>query len=135
MDIANVAVGLRAQARGVAGDLAIGQSALYRAINLKSQNVEQAIVHTAKLNALQAIDRAHKTAGGLNVHGLAIDPALVTAATKAIDAYAQAADQAASFVEDDAFNATMFMTHAGAEYVAAEQDAGALRRPRRKCPV
>ncbi len=126
VDAADAAVALRARARGVAGDLAGGQAALYRAINLKSQNVELAIVHAAKANAVQMIDNAHKTMDALNVNGLAIDAGLVTTAAKAVEAYAQAANQAASFVEDDAFNATMFMTDAEQKYVVAEQDVAAL---------
>ncbi len=126
LDAADAAVTLRAQARSVAGDLAIGQSALYRAINLKSQNVETKIVHTAKMGYADAIAAARKTAAALSVNGLPIEAGLVTSAAKSVDTYGQAADQAASFVEDDAFNATMFMTDAEQKYAVAEGEIDAL---------
>ena len=85
LDAADAAVTLRSQARSVAGDLAIGQSALYRAINLKSQNVETKIVHTAKMGYADAIAAARKTAAALNVNGLPIEAGLVTSAAKSVD--------------------------------------------------
>ena len=137
MDAADAAVTLRAQARGVAGDLASGQAALYRAINLKSQNVETAIVHAAKMRLRSTPSTAaRKTVAALNVNGLAIDAGLVTTAAKAVDAYAQAANQAASFVEDDAFNATMFMTDAEQKYAVAERRHRRAARGRGEgCPT
>ncbi len=102
--------------------------ALYRSINLKvaERRGGKAIVHRAKTDAMQAIDRAHKTAAALNVNGLPLEVRLVTAAANAVDAYAQAANQAASFAEDDAFNATMFMTDAEQKYADAQKDISAL---------
>ncbi|HEY1933789.1 MAG TPA: methyl-accepting chemotaxis protein [Acetobacteraceae bacterium] len=126
MEAANAAVGLRSGSRGVTGDLATGQAALYRAINLKSQNVEVALVRAAKIKSLEAIDHARVSVAALNIAGLEIDPQLLAASAKAVNAYADAAKQAASFVEEDAFNATMFMTDAEQKYTAAEHDVGIL---------
>ena len=126
MTAADVAVTLRAAARGVTGDLASGQAALYRAINRKSQNVEVALVRAAKTNSLEAIEGSQKAVAALNARGLAIDPQLLATSAKAVAGYVDAAKQAASFVEDDAFNATMFMTGADQKYAAAEQAVAVL---------
>jgi methyl-accepting chemotaxis protein len=125
-DAADGAVMLRAGARSVEAALAGGQSALYRAINLKSQNVEPALVHTANAKAQQAIAATHQAMAALHVDGVAIDPQLVATAAKSIDAYAAAASQAAGFVEEDAFNASMFMTDAEQKYAIADRDVAAL---------
>jgi methyl-accepting chemotaxis protein len=114
------------QARDAWIDLARGHAALYRAINLKSQNVEVALVRGAKNDPVQAIDRARKSLASLKTTGLSIDAQLVTKAAKAVGDYAGAALQAASFVEEDAFNATMFMTDAEQKFVAAQQDVSTL---------
>jgi len=53
----------------------------------------------------------------------AIDAQLVA---KAASDYAGAAQQAAAFVEEDAFNATMFMTDAEQKFGAAQQDVSTL---------
>lgn len=53
-------------------------------------------------------------------------PRLASDATKSVEAYAGAAAQAASFVEEDAFNATMFMTDAEQKFGAAQQDVSNL---------
>ena len=79
------------QARDAWIDLARGQAALYRAINLKSQNVEVALVRAAKNDAVQAIDRAKKSLASLKTAGLSIDAQLVTKAAKAVGDYADAA--------------------------------------------
>jgi methyl-accepting chemotaxis protein len=123
---ANVASTLRAETRAAWVDLSRGQAALYRAINLKSQNVEVAIVRTAKQEYTQAIAGAKRTLASLAIGGLAMDGKLVADAIKAFGQYGASADQAASFVEDDAFNATMFMTDAEQKYDAAQQAAAAL---------
>ena len=125
-DAADGAVMLRAGARSVEAALAGGQSALYRAINLKSQNVEPALVHTANAKAEQAIAATHQAMAALHVDGVAIDPQLLATAAKSIDAYAAAASQAAGFVEEDAFNASMFMTDAEQKYAIADRDVAAL---------
>jgi methyl-accepting chemotaxis protein len=117
---------VRYQARAAWNDLSRGQAALYRAINLKSQNVEVAIIHAARNNFTQAINDAKTILGSLRVGGLPIDPELLIGTVKAFDQYDEAANQAASFVEDDAFNATMFMTDAEQKYDTAQQAAAAL---------
>jgi methyl-accepting chemotaxis protein len=122
----SAAVEVMSQARDGWIDLARGQTALYRAINLKSQNVEVALVRAAKNDALQAIGRAKKGLASLKLSDLPIDVSLVTTASKAVDAYAAAAGQAAAFVEEDAFNATMFMTDAEQKFTAAQQAVSTL---------
>jgi methyl-accepting chemotaxis protein len=122
----SAAVDLMSQARDAWIDLARGHAALYRAINLKSQNVEVALIRAAKNEATQSIDRARKTLASLKLAGLPVDAQLVTKAVKAIGDYAGAAAQAASFVEEDAFNATMFMTDADQKFGSARQDVSTL---------
>jgi len=120
------AVAVMSQARDAWIDLARGQAALYRAINLKSQNVEIRLVSAAKDDALQAIGRSTRGLSSLRVSGLPIDPRLAADAAKAVATYADAAGQAASFVEADAFNATMFMTDAEQKFQAAQQSVSTL---------
>ena len=122
----NAAVGLMSQARDGWIELSRGQAALYRAINLKSQNVEVGLILVAKNSAVEAIEKAKKSLGSLPMAGLAIDPQLGAAAVKAAGAYADAAEQAASFVEADAFNASMFMTDAEQKFVGAQQEVSVL---------
>ena len=125
-DLQGKSTALMSQARDAWIDLARGQAALYRAINLKSQNVELAIIRTAKNDATQAINRSKQTLASLRLGGLSLDAQLATDAGKAVDAYAAAAAQAAAFVEDDAFNATMFMTDAEMKFAAAQQKVSTL---------
>ncbi len=117
---------LMSDARDAWIDLARGQAALYRAINLKSQNVEVGIVRNARNDATQSISRSRQRLASIRTGGLPIDSQLVTDAAKAVDAYAGAAMQAASFVEEDAFNATMFMTDAEQKFGVAEQKVSGL---------
>jgi methyl-accepting chemotaxis protein len=123
---ANAAILLRNQARTASSELSGGHAALYRAINLKSQNVEVAIVRAAKDNFTTASRHAREILASLNLTGLAADGQLAADTIKAFAQYGEAADQAASFVEDDAFNATMFMTDAEEKYAAAGQAATTL---------
>ena len=125
-DEQGAATEVMSQARDAWIDLARGHAALYRAINLKSQNVEVALVRGAKNDAVQAIERAKKSLASLKTSGLSIDAQLVTKAAKAVGDYAGAALQAASFVEEDAFNATMFMTDAEQKFAGAQQDVSTL---------
>jgi methyl-accepting chemotaxis protein len=121
--VAGTAIGLRSNVRGAWNDLSRGHAALYRAINLKSQQVEVRIIRNAKDSFTDAIDRSRKTLGSLDATGLQIDPKLISSTVKAFDDYDAAATQAASFVEEDAFNATMFMTDAEQKYDVAQQSA------------
>ena len=114
------------QARDAWIDLSRGHAALYRAINLKSQNVEVALVRAAKDEFTQASGRAKRSLDSLKLANVAIDPALAAKAAKTVEQYVGASNQAASFVEDDAFNATMFMTDSEQKYDAAQQAVAAL---------
>lgn len=125
---ANRATELRAGARAAWNDLSRGHAALYRAINLKSQNVEVGIIRVAKNDFVQAIDSAKASLASIKLADLPISPQALADTVKAFDQYAEAANQAASFVEDDAFNATMFMTDAEQKYDIAQQAAVALLR-------
>ena len=107
-------------------ELARGQAALYQAINLKSQNVDLKLVRKAKDTATQSVSHATSSLRGAQVKDLRIDPALLDHARKALDAYAGAAKQAASFADVDAFNATMFMTDAEQKFDLAQQAMSAL---------
>jgi methyl-accepting chemotaxis protein len=99
---------------------------MYRAINLKAQNVESRLVQAATNEALQAIDRAKRGLATLKLSDLPIDSELQTKAAKAVGVYSDAAGQAASFVEDDAFTATMSLNDAEQKFVAAQQDVSTL---------
>jgi methyl-accepting chemotaxis protein len=125
-DLQSVSTALTTDARDAWIELARGQSALYRAINLKSQNVETKIIRAAKDKATQAIARSRQKLGALKVGSLPLDAQLIGDASKAVEAYSSAALQAASFVEEDAFNATMFMTDAEQKFGAAEQKVSNL---------
>ena len=67
-----------------------------------------------------------KSLASLKLSDLPIDAQLATKAAKAVSDYAAAAGQAASFVEEDAFNATMFMTDAEQKFATAQQDVSTL---------
>ena len=114
------------QARDAWIDLSRGHAALYRAINLKSQSVEVALVRAAKNEFTLASSRAKQGLGLLKLANVAIDPALASKAAQTVEQYLGASNQAASFVEDDAFNATMFMTDSEQKYDAAQQAVSAL---------
>ena len=107
-------------------ELARGQAALYRSINMKAQNVEVGLVRAAKSEATTAIGRARQKLAKLDTAGLVVDGQIVSDAVKAVEDYAAAALQAASFVEEDAFNATMFMTDAEQKFAAAEGKVSGL---------
>ena len=95
-DLQGVSTALMSQARDAWIDLARGQAALYRAINLKAQNVEVAHVRTAKNDATQAINRSKRALASLRLEGLPLDTQLVPDASKAMEAYAAAAEQASA---------------------------------------
>jgi len=111
---------LRSEIRTSWAELSQAHAALYRAINLKSQNVEVALVHKAKGGFTDGIGRARQTLAAARGAGVPVDPKLVASTAEALEHYADAAGQAASFVEEDAFNATMFMTDAEQKYDIAQ---------------
>jgi methyl-accepting chemotaxis protein len=123
---AATAATLRTNALIASSDLSRGHAALYRAINLKSQNVEVGLVRAAKQDFVEAMGGAKETLASLRTDESAIDRQLTSNAVKAFGEYASSSDQAASFVEEDAFNATMFMTDAEQKYDAAQKAAVAL---------
>jgi hypothetical protein len=125
-DVQNEAGAVMNQARDAWIDLSRGQAALYRAINLKAQNVEVRIVRAAKDEFSGASDRAKSGLAGMKLGDLPIDPSLARKAARAVEQYAGAAGQAASFVEEDAFNATMFMTDVEQKFAAAQKEVSAL---------
>jgi methyl-accepting chemotaxis protein len=125
-ELQNVSTGLMSDARDAWIDLASAQSSLYRAINLKSQNVEVALIRKARDEAAQTLKRSQQRLASLKLAELPLDHQLVSAAVKAVDAYAASAAQAARLVEDDAFSATMFMTDAEQKYGEATQKVSNL---------
>ena len=122
----NASTAAMSQARDAWIDLSRGHAALYRAINLKSQNVEVAMVRAAKNEFVQASSQAKRGLDSLKLAEVAIDPAIATKAAPAVEQYLGASNQAASFVEEDAFNATMFMTDSEQKYDAAQNAVAAL---------
>jgi len=125
-DAQGAATALMSQAREGWTDLARGHAALYRAINLQSQKVETKLVRAAKDDALQAMGHARSLLAALKTNGLAIEPKPATEAARSVADYAGSAEQAASFVETDAFNATMFMTDADQKFSLAQQKVSLL---------
>src|SRR6185312_14888938 len=69
-DLQGKSTALMTQARDAWIGLARGQAALYRAINLKGQNVEVAIVRTTKNDAVQAINGSKQQLGSVKLEGL-----------------------------------------------------------------
>lgn len=122
--VKGAAVALMSQARDARTEFTRGHAALYRAITLKSQNVEVGIVHAAKVEALQAIDQARTIMISLQGSSSPIDHQTMDNASAALAAYADAAKQAADFVEDDAFNAAMFMTDAEQKFAVGDNELG-----------
>ncbi len=125
-EVQSVATRLMSEAHQAWIDLARGHAALYRAINLKAQKVDTKLVGAAKNDALHAIADARTALGALESKDLAIDPKLAANAAKAVADYAGAAKQAASFVETDSFNATMFMTGADQKFGVAQKKVALL---------
>ncbi|HEX3994249.1 MAG TPA: hypothetical protein VHX39_24015, partial [Acetobacteraceae bacterium] len=125
-DLQNATTLAMSQTRDSWIDLSRGQAALYRAINLKSQNVEIGTIRAAKNEFTQASTHAKHGLDSLKLTTVAIDPALATKAAQTVEQYLSASNQAASFVEEDAFNATMFMTDSEQKYDAAQQAVAAL---------
>src|SRR5438105_5420982 len=101
-EIKNEAVTLMSQARDARGEFTRGNATLYRAINLKSQNVEASIVRSVKVEAMQAIEQAKTIMGSLQSDLVPLDREMMEGPRAALGIYAQAAKQAADFVEEDA---------------------------------
>jgi methyl-accepting chemotaxis protein len=117
----NAGVVLMSSARDTRIEFSRAHALLYRAINLKSQNVEVKIVGASKNEALQAMGQAKRTMAGAIAGGLPIDPRLIDETRQALDNYVKAAQLPADSVEEDAFNATMFMTDAEQKFGLAEK--------------
>ena len=80
----SAAVEVMSRARDSWIDLARGHAAMYRAINLKAQNVELRLVQAATREALQAIDRAKRGLATLQLSNLPIENELQAKAAKAV---------------------------------------------------
>ncbi len=124
--VKGAAVTLMSQARDARTEFTRGHAALYRAITLKAQNVEVAIVHGAKVDATEAVAKARSIMAALQNAGLPLDRSAMDKARAALDAYAEAAKQAADFVEEDAFSATMFMTDAEQKFAVGDKELGSF---------
>lgn len=124
--VKSAAVTLMSQARDARTEFTRGHAALYRAITLKAQNVEVAIVHGARVEALEAVAKARSIMAALQNTSLQLDRSAMDKAHVALDAYADAAKQAADFVEEDAFAATMFMTDAEQKFTVGDKELGSF---------
>jgi methyl-accepting chemotaxis protein len=102
-------------------DLTAGHAALYRAVSLKSQGVENAIVRVAKNEAMDGAHRGSGTLKSLDAASAGLDAQVAKPASVATDAYEIAAKASADMVEADAFSATMFMTDAEDKFAAANK--------------
>jgi methyl-accepting chemotaxis protein len=124
--VKSAAVTLMSQARDARTEFTRGHAALYRAITLKAQNVEVAIIHTAKAEAIEAVAKARQIMASLQNSALPVDRSAMDRAQAALDAYGEAAKQAADFVEEDAFAATMFMTDAEQKFGIGDKELGSF---------
>lgn len=118
---------MRVQALSASQDIARAQSALYRAINLQSQNADVTTVRQAKTESTRAVEQAKRALAGLQTANLLIDAALVVNATGGLSQYGMAAEQAASFIENDTFAALMFMTVAAEKFQQASREFALLQ--------
>jgi methyl-accepting chemotaxis protein len=121
-EVKDTAVVLMSQARDTRAEFSRAHAALYRAISLKSQGVEIAIVRASKEEAIHALDNAERTMAGLSATGLPMDSGLIVQARTALDHYAKAAKSVTDMVEEDAFTATMFMTDVEQKFGIADRD-------------
>lgn len=120
-EIKNAGVALMGAARDTRIEFSRAHALLYRAISLKSQSVEVKIVGATKDEALQAMVQAERIMAGATAGGLPIDPRLIEETRQSLDDYIRAAKLPADSVEEDAFNATMFMTDAEQKFGLAEK--------------
>src|ERR1700709_10978 len=86
-DLQNDTTAAMSQGRDIWLDLSRGQAALYRAINLKSQNVEVTKVRAAKDEFSQASGQAKHGLDSLHLTNVAIDPALAGKAAQTVEQY------------------------------------------------
>jgi signal transduction histidine kinase len=120
-------------------ELRRGHTALYRAVSLKSQEVELPIVLSSKRNAAEAWDKAGVALAALDtsIHsemalealglaGVGAEAALTQTANDTLQAYVVIGKEALDFVEADAFVATMYLTGAEKKYVEAESTVAAI---------
>ncbi|MBR0851403.1 HAMP domain-containing protein [Bradyrhizobium diazoefficiens] len=121
IELKNAGVALMSSARDTRIEFSRAHGLLYRAINLKSQSVEVKIVGASKNEALQAMGQAKKIMAGAAGGGLPIEPRLIEETRQALDNYIKAAQLPADSVEEDAFNATMFMNDAEQKFGLAEK--------------
>ncbi|HXP76399.1 MAG TPA: HAMP domain-containing methyl-accepting chemotaxis protein [Stellaceae bacterium] len=122
----NAANRLVEQVRAAQLDLTAGHAALYRAVSLKSQGVENAIVRVAKNEALDGAHRGASNLKTLDAASAGLDAQVSKEAATAADTYEGAAKAAADIVEADAFSATMFMTDAEQKFAATSKLVTAL---------
>jgi methyl-accepting chemotaxis protein len=120
-EMKDAGVAVMSAARDTRIEFSRAHASLYRAISLKSQNVEVKIVGVAKNEALQAMGQAKNILGAVTTGQLPFDPGLIDKARRALDDYIVAAKLSAGSVEEDAFNATMFMTDAEQKFGVAEK--------------
>jgi methyl-accepting chemotaxis protein len=102
-------------------NLTAGHAALYRAMSLKSQGVENAIVRVSKDEALSDAERGIAGLKGLDPAHTGLGADVAKPSVAAVASYVDAAKQAADVVEADAFSATMLMTDAEQKFAAASK--------------
>jgi signal transduction histidine kinase/FixJ family two-component response regulator len=114
------------QARHFADELHQGHTALYRAISLKSQGVEQRIVSERTSTAVSSLDNAARALQKLAELGAVADISLLDHTREAFGAYVVTAREAADFVETEAFVAAMYLNGADRKFVDAQTSASAI---------
>jgi signal transduction histidine kinase len=120
-------------------ELRRGHSALYRAVSLKSQEVELPIVRSSTRDAAEAWDKAAIALAALDtsIHsgialealgtaGVGAEADLAQTAKDAMHAYVVIGSESLDFIEADVFVATMYLTGAEKKYVEIENTVATI---------
>jgi methyl-accepting chemotaxis protein len=107
-------------------ELRNAHTALYRAASLKSQNVEAQYVQAARKEAADNWQQARKALETVHTSGRISDRVLLQNTMQDLEKYLDAAKQAAEFIEEDAFMATMYLSTADKAFRSADKNASML---------
>jgi methyl-accepting chemotaxis protein len=119
-DSLDMAVSAMSEAKDAQRDFTRAHATLYRAMSLKAQGVEAAIVRAEKNRALEAMAMSQRILGSLDM-GSFSDSDVHDRVLAALQQYIESATQTAGVIEEDAFTATMLMTDAEVKFGEAEK--------------
>jgi diguanylate cyclase (GGDEF)-like protein/PAS domain S-box-containing protein len=114
------------QARHFVDELHLGHTALYRAVSLQSQGVEQRIVEDKIAAAFTSLKKAAQALEILASIDVVAEAAPLEQTSQAFGAYLASAKEAADFVETDAFVAAMYLNGADRKFLDAQASASAI---------